>query len=113
VSCIFCEIAAKRKPSQPVFEDDTVYAFRDIHPQAPTHILIIPKKHVATLNDLAPEEAPLIGELVLKARELAKAEGIAERGYRLVVNCNAGAGQSVYHVHFHLLGGRAMGWPPG
>jgi len=113
VACIFCEIAAKRKPSRAVFEDDSLYAFRDLNPQAPTHVLIIPKKHIPTVNDLAPADAPLLGALVLKARELAQAEGIAERGYRLVVNCNSWAGQSVYHLHLHLLGGRPMSWPPG
>lgn len=111
--CLFCDIAAKRKPSQTAFEDERLYAFRDIHPQAPTHFLIIPKKHVPTVNDLADEDATLVGSLFLLARDLARREGIAEKGYRLVLNCNAWAGQSVYHLHVHLLGGRALSWPPG
>ena len=113
MGCLFCDIIEKRIPSTPVYQDDHVYAFRDINPQAPTHIIVIPKKHVPTVNDLTAEDAELIGRLVLKARDLARQEGIAEKGYRLVANCNSWAGQSVYHVHFHLLSGRAMGWPPG
>ena len=113
MGCLVCDIIEKRIPSTPVYQDDHVYAFRDINPQAPTHIIVIPKKHVPTVNDLTAEDAELIGRLVLKARDLARQEGIAEKGYRLVANCNAWAGQSVYHVHFHLLSGRAMGWPPG
>jgi len=113
MGCLFCDIIEKRIPSTPVYQDDHVYAFRDVNRQAPTHILVIPKKHIPTVNDLTAEDAELVGRLVLKARDLARQEGIAEEGYRLVANCNAWAGQSVYHVHFHLLGGRAMGWPPG
>jgi histidine triad (HIT) family protein len=113
MSCIFCDIAEKRRPSTPVYEDETIYAFRDVNPQAPTHILLIPRKHVATLNDLTPEDAELVGRLVLTARSLAEKEGIADKGYRLVWNCNSLAGQSVYHIHLHLLGGRGFRWPPG
>ena len=111
--CIFCDVAEKKRPSNSVFENEEIYAFRDINPQAPTHILIIPRKHIATLNDLTEEDAGLVGRLVLAARSLAEQEGIAQEGYRLVWNCNAGAGQSVYHIHLHLLGGRGMRWPPG
>ena len=113
MSCLFCDIVEKKIPSEPVFEDDRVYAFKDVHPQAPTHILIVPKKHVATVNDHADEEASLVGALFLRARDIAKTSGISEKGYRLVVNTNSWAGQSVYHLHLHLLGGRALSWPPG
>ena len=88
-------------------------AFKDINPQAPIHILIIPKKHIPTINDLSPEDAELVGKMVLLAKKLAADQGIAERGYRLVFNCNREGGQMVFHIHLHLLGGRAMGWPPG
>lgn len=111
--CLFCGIAAKRIPSKAVFESERVYAFRDISPKAPTHILIVPKEHVATVNDFTPAHRALIGELVLTAQQIAAKEGIAERGYRLVFNCNAEAGQTVWHVHLHLMGGRGMAWPPG
>jgi histidine triad (HIT) family protein len=96
-----------------VFEDDEVLAFRDINPQAPVHVLVVPKRHIATINDLEPGDVELMGKLYLAAREVARREGIAERGYRTLMNCNREAGQSVYHVHLHVLGGRAMGWPPG
>ena len=113
MDCLFCKIVDKNIPSTSVYEDDDLYAFRDINPQAPIHILVIPKKHVSTVNELGPEDAALIGKLVLKARDLAREEGISDKGYRLVMNCNAWAGQTVFHVHLHLLSGRAMGWPPG
>jgi histidine triad (HIT) family protein len=96
-----------------VYEDEVLLAFRDVNPQAPTHVLVIPKRHVATLNDVEIADAELIGRMHLAARHIAREEGIAERGYRTVINCNAEAGQSVFHVHLHLLGGRPMGWPPG
>jgi histidine triad (HIT) family protein len=96
-----------------VFEDDEVLAFRDQNPQAPLHVLVIPKKHIATTNDLTPDTAGVVGKLYLAAKQIAADEGVAEPGYRMVMNCNAGAGQSVYHIHLHLLGGRALGWPPG
>ncbi|MBN1378071.1 MAG: histidine triad nucleotide-binding protein [Gammaproteobacteria bacterium] len=96
-----------------VFEDKDVLAFRDINPQAPTHILIIPKRPIATLNDLQAEDDALIGRLVLVAKKLAADEGFAENGYRLVMNCNEAGGQTVFHIHLHLLGGRSFGWPPG
>lgn len=110
---IFSKIIRKEIPAQIVFEDDEVLAFRDINPQAPIHILIIPKKPIATLNDLAPEDAPLIGKLFLVAKQLASEMGFAEEGYRTVFNCNRHGGQEVYHLHLHLLAGRQMTWPPG
>ena len=113
MSCLFCDIAQKKRPSTAVFEDDTIYAFRDTRPQAPTHILIVPRKHIATLNDLSDTDAALVGKIVLVARDLAAQEGIAEDGYRLVWNCNAMSGQTIYHIHLHLMGGRALRWPPG
>jgi len=96
-----------------VYEDEDVLAFRDVNPQAPTHVLVIPKKHIATTNDLDADNVDLIGKCCLAAKQVAADAGIAERGYRLVLNCNPEAGQSVYHIHLHLLGGRPMNWPPG
>ena len=113
MNCIFCKMVAGEIKPDTVYEDDAVLAFRDLNPQAPTHVLVIPKKHIATLNDLGDEDAGLLDRLYAAAREVARAEGIAERGYRTVFNCNAEAGQSVYHLHLHVLGGRAMQWPPG
>jgi len=110
---IFSKIIRKEIPAQIVYEDDEVLAFKDINPQAPVHILIIPKKPIATLNDLAPEDAPLIGKLFLVAKQLASELGFAEEGYRTVFNCNRHGGQEVYHLHLHLLAGRQMAWPPG
>ena len=110
---IFSKIIRKEIPAQIVYEDDEVLAFRDINPQAPVHILIIPKKQIATLNDLRPEDAPLIGKLYLVAGQLASEMGFAEDGYRTVFNCNSHGGQEVYHLHLHLLAGRQMNWPPG
>ncbi|MBN1867869.1 histidine triad nucleotide-binding protein [Candidatus Sumerlaeota bacterium] len=111
--CLFCKIASGAMTSDIVYEDENCVAFRDVNPQAPTHILIIPRRHVGTLNDLGPEDAALVGELTLVAKQIARDEGIADDGYRLVWNCNRGAGQSVFHIHLHLLGGRTFGWPPG
>jgi histidine triad (HIT) family protein len=111
--CLFCKIAAGEIPADIIKQGDDWVAFRDISPQAPTHVLIIPRQHVATLNDAGAEHAVLLGQLLLAAKEIAADEGIAEHGYRTVLNCNAGAGQSVFHVHMHVLGGRDMGWPPG
>ncbi len=111
VECLFCKMAAGEIKPDVVYEDDTVLAFRDINPQAPTHILIIPKSHVATLNDL--NDAALSGQLLQVAIKLAVQEGLAEDGYRTVFNCNKQGGQEVFHVHMHLLGGRQMSWPPG
>ncbi|MEE8573131.1 MAG: histidine triad nucleotide-binding protein [Gemmatimonadota bacterium] len=109
--CLFCKIIQGEIPSGKVQENDRFFAFRDINPQAPTHVLAIPKQHVATLNDA--DDATLLGELLLFARDVAKAEGLADDGYRVVINTNAGAGQTVFHVHAHILGGRPLGWPPG
>ena len=109
--CLFCKMVAGEIKPDVVFEDDTVLAFRDINPQAPTHILIIPKIHIATLNDL--DDALLAGHLLKTAALLAKQEGLSEEGYRTVFNCNKKGGQDVYHLHLHLLGGRQMIWPPG
>ena len=111
--CIFCDIASKRVESQIVYEDEEVIAFRDINPQAPIHILIIPKKHISSLNEAKDEDTQLLGKLLLTARSIAVNEGISESGYRIVLNTNRQAGQSVFHIHLHLLGGRAFGWPPG
>ncbi len=109
--CLFCKIARGEIKANIVAQDDKLVAFRDVNPQAPTHILIIPRAHVATLNEAT--DAGLLGQLLLQARDLARGEGLADRGYRLVINTNAEAGQSVFHVHAHLLGGRRMAWPPG
>jgi len=111
--CIFCKIAAGEIPSTNVYEDDQVLAFNDLNPQAPTHVLIVPKKHIATLNDVEAEDAELIGQMHLAAKRLAVEAGFAEAGYRTVFNCNRDAAQSVFHIHMHLLAGRRMTWPPG
>jgi len=111
--CIFCKIVSGDIPGDIVYQDDEVLAFRDLNPQAPTHILIIPKKHISTINDIQPEDAELIGKMYLAASQIARKEGIAEPGYRAVMNCNREAGQTVFHIHLHLLGGRPMSWPPG
>ena len=111
--CVFCKIAQGEMPATIVHEDEHVVAFRDLHPKAPTHIVLIPRRHVASLNDLGEEDDAVVGHLVRVAAKLAGDEEIAGRGYRLVANCGRDAGQSVDHVHFHLLGGRALGWPPG
>lgn len=111
--CIFCRIAAGEIPANIVYQDEDVLAFRDLNPQAPVHVLIIPRRHIATLNDVAPEDVQLLGRLLLAAKMVAEQEGLAEAGYRTVVNCNADGGQTVFHVHVHLLGGRSMNWPPG
>jgi histidine triad (HIT) family protein len=110
---LFCKIIAKEIPADVVYEDDEVLAFRDIRPQAPVHILIIPKKHIPKIADITEADEGLIGKLVFVASELAKKEGIAETGYRLVFNNGPNAGQEVYHVHLHLFGGRKFTWPPG
>ena len=112
-STIFGRIAAGEIPADIVYEDDDLVAFRDLSPQAPTHILIIPRKPIRTLNDVEEADAELVGKLFLAAAKAAKQLGIAEAGYRVVVNCNAVGGQTVFHLHLHLLGGRPMQWPPG
>lgn len=110
---IFDKIIRREIPAHIVYEDDDVLAFRDIQPQAPVHVLFIPKRAVPTLNDLVADDALMIGKLVMAAATFAKREGFAEAGYRTVINCNADGGQSVYHIHLHLLAGRPMAWPPG
>lgn len=109
--CLFCKMAAGEIKPDVVYEDDSVLAFRDINPQAPVHILIIPKKHIATLNDL--DDSVLAGKMLQTAVMLAKQEGVADNGYRTVFNCNEQGGQEVFHIHLHLLAGRQMSWPPG
>lgn len=112
-SCLFCKIIAGDIPSSRVYEDDALVAFNDINPQAPMHVLIVPKQHVATLNDLEGDHDAVVGAMVRRAAAIAKERGFAEGGYRTVFNCNAAAGQTVFHVHLHVLGGRTMTWPPG
>lgn len=111
--CLFCKILAGDIPADVIFESDDAIAFRDINPKAPTHVLIIPREHIATINELSAGDAAVVGNLFLVAKQIAKQEGIADDGYRVTMNCNAGAGQTVFHLHLHLLGGRQMGWPPG
>jgi histidine triad (HIT) family protein len=111
--CLFCKMVSGEIAPDKVYENDDVLAFRDISPQAPTHVLVVPKRHIATLNELDRDSADVVGKMVLAAAELAKQEGFAEQGYRTVLNCNADGGQSVFHIHLHLLGGRIMNWPPG
>ena len=111
--CLFCKMVAGEIKPDVVYEDDAVMAFRDVNPQAPLHVLVIPRVHIATTNDLTVENVDIVGKLYLAAKQIAADEGVAEPGYRMVMNCNPGAGQSVYHIHLHLLGGRAMAWPPG
>ena len=111
--CIFCKIVRGEIPSKSVYEDDRVVAFHDLNPQAPTHILIIPKRHIATLLDAEPEDTRLLGDLQAAAITIARQKGLDKDGFRLVTNCLEGAGQSVFHIHVHLLGGRPLRWPPG
>jgi histidine triad (HIT) family protein len=111
--CLFCKMVAGEIKPNVVLETDDVLAFRDINPQAPVHVLVIPKTHIATINDLQPQQAELMGKLYLAAKQVAEQEGIAETGYRTVMNCNRAGGQEVFHIHLHVLGGRQMRWPPG
>lgn len=111
--CLFCKILDGEIPCDRVYENDHVIAFRDVNPQAPTHILVIPRKHISTVNDLTADDKNIVGEMVLAAQAIAKQEGIEDDGYRLIMNCNEGAGQTVFHIHLHILGGRRMNWPPG
>lgn len=113
IDCLFCKFVSGDIRADIVYETDRVMAFRDINPQAPTHVLIIPRRHIATINDLTDSDGGEIDNLYLAAKEVAKAEGVSEEGYRVVMNCNAAAGQTVFHIHLHLLGGRTMAWPPG
>ncbi|MCG8466478.1 MAG: histidine triad nucleotide-binding protein [Xanthomonadales bacterium] len=110
---LFLRIIQREIPADIVYENDQVLAFRDIEPQAPVHILVIPKVRIPTVNDLTPEQAGYVSAMFLAAKEVAQQEGIADSGYRLVMNCNEDGGQSVYHIHLHVLGGRALTWPPG
>lgn len=110
--CIFCKIAAERIPSKKVLGTDKIFAFHDISPVAPTHILIVPKVHIETLNDLTADDAELVGHLFVAAKDIAKSLGLDERGYRAVINCNREGGQTVFHLHVHLIAGKPMGWPP-
>lgn len=112
-NCLFCNIAAGQIPAQIVFQDNDVLVIRDIQPQAPTHLLIIPKRHIATLNDTSADDQSLLGHMLLIGKKMAKSEHLDEAGYRLVFNTNQGGGQAIYHIHLHLLGGRQMQWPPG
>ena len=111
--CLFCKMVSGEIQPDTVYEDEDVLAFRDINPQAPTHVLVIPKTHVSTINDLQPEHAELVGKLYLAAAKIADQEGFAEAGYRAVMNCNDAGGQTVFHIHLHLLGGRRFTWPAG
>ncbi|MBE7055429.1 MAG: histidine triad nucleotide-binding protein [Ruminococcaceae bacterium] len=113
MNCLFCKIIAGDIPSAKVYEDDLVYAFRDIEPQAPVHILIIPKEHISSANELTDENASIVGHIFAVAAKIAKDEGIADGGYRIVNNCGDDGGQTVKHLHFHMLGGRSLAWPPG
>jgi histidine triad (HIT) family protein len=113
MSCIFCEIIEKKRPAKVIYEDEYALAFEDVNPQAPVHVLVIPKKHISTNLDMEEEDKFLIGHLFLLANKIARDKCIAERGFRLVMNCNPEGGQTVFHLHLHVLGGRYMQWPPG
>ncbi len=111
--CLFCRIVDGDIPAEVIHESESTVAFRDITPQAPTHVLIIPRRHISTMNDLTTGDEELVGSLYLAAKEVAQQEGLVDDGYRVVMNCGEGAGQSVFHIHLHLLGGRLLNWPPG
>jgi histidine triad (HIT) family protein len=111
--CLFCKIVNREIPASIVYEDDRLLAFNDTNPQAPTHVLVVPKRHIASLSDLTPADDAIVGEMVRRAAAIAAERGIAAGGFRTVFNTNAGAGQSVFHIHLHLIGGRVMHWPPG
>jgi histidine triad (HIT) family protein len=113
MSCLFCRIIAGEQPARIVYEDDQMVAIEDVHPQAPMHVLVIPRRHIATLNDLTEADAGLVGAMIGRAVAIARGRGYADSGYRTLFNCNREAGQSVFHIHLHLLGGRRFGWPPG
>lgn len=113
MSCLFCRIIAGEIPATKVYEDEQVIAFNDINPQAPMHVLVVPKVHVATLNDLGADHDALVGAMVRRAAAIAAERGVEASGFRTVFNCNAAAGQTVFHIHLHVLGGRSLGWPPG
>ena len=111
--CLFCRIIDREVGASIVYEDERVVAFNDINPQGPTHVLIVPRRHIATLNDLSPDDDQLVGEVVRRAAAIAKERGLANGGFRTVFNTNRDAGQAVFHIHLHLIGGRPMHWPPG
>lgn len=111
--CLFCKIAAGDIPSETVYSDDEFYAFRDINPGAPVHVLIIPRKHIARISEASAEDEGLLGRMLLKANDIVRSEEIDQSGFRYVLNCNEDGGQSVYHIHLHILGGRGLSWPPG
>ena len=111
--CLFCKILEGDIPADIVYESDTAIAFRDINPQAPTHVVIIPRKHIATINDIDSDDHEIVGSLYTAANTIARDEGFSDEGYRVVMNCNKAAGQTVFHIHLHLLGGRVLSWPPG
>ena len=113
MDCLFCKIIKREIPASIVYEDDRVLAFNDINPQASTHVLVVPKKHIATLNDLQSGDDAIVGEVVRRAAAIAEERGIAAGGYRTVFNTNRDAGQTVFHIHLHLIGGRTLSWPPG
>jgi len=113
VDCLFCKIAAGAIDADIVYQTDQLVGFRDLNPQAPTHVLIIPRRHISTINDIDAADADSIGQLFVAAKEIAAQEGFAEPGYRVIMNCNAAGGQTVFHLHLHLLGGRQFTWPPG
>jgi histidine triad (HIT) family protein len=112
-ACLFCQIIEGKIPAKVAFQDDQVLAFHDINPQAPVHLLVIPRRHITSLLDLSPGDDGVVGMLVRRGTELAKQQGLGERGFRLVFNCGEDAGYSVYHIHLHVVGGRRLGWPPG
>jgi len=112
-TCIFCQIVEHQRPAELLFEDDRALAFADINPQAPEHVLVIPRRHISTLADAGPEDEGLLGHLLLVGAQIARERGLTARGFRTVINTNADAGQSVYHIHVHILGGRVLRWPPG
>jgi len=111
--CIFCKIVSKSIPSTIVYEDDEIMAFNDINPQAPVHAVVIPKRHIERISDLGPEDSGLISKIISAGNKIAENKKIADSGYRFVINCNKDAGQVVFHIHMHIIGGRKMGWPPG
>ena len=113
MDCLFCKIVAGDIPTTLLMEQDDIVAFRDIRPQAPTHVIVIPKRHIATINDTSPDDAYLLGRILLAGKQVAQTEGLNETGYRFVFNINSGGGQTVYHIHLHVIGGRQMTWPPG
>ncbi|MFH1665061.1 MAG: histidine triad nucleotide-binding protein [Candidatus Omnitrophota bacterium] len=112
-SCVFCKIANGKIPADLVYEDDDMVAFKDIDPRAPVHILFIPRKHIETVNDISRDDAGLMARMILAAKDMAAEKGISGEGYRIVINCMKNAGQEVFHLHLHLLGGRVFSWPPG